>query len=246
MKNTKIPREIACSPCQIRYWLQKYVGSILVMILIPIWTVLISLVALMYAAMFSGRKIHKFANYWGFIIVKFSGIFMNLNVKYIGKIPPAGSIIAAQHQSALDVFALIAVAKNPIFILKKILAQMPIFGWIILWLGMIPVDRSKFNRNWVDDAKKQLELGRSLIIFPEGTRVPFGEEIPYKSGAFRLSQTLNKPIFPVALDTGLFWKRNAFFKEPGTTFVIFGLEYENPTKEGLREKFAELLKSRPF
>lgn len=231
---------------KIRYWLQKYIGSILLALLMSLWSGVLCFSGLFY--IFScfilrspASSAHKYANAWGWVLLKLSAFCVNIKVNYVGKVPQIGSIIASEHQSAYEIFALVAVTKNPIFVLKKSLIQIPIFGWLNRGLGMIPVDRNSLNKHWIEDAKKQLSLGRTLIIFPEGTRVEFGKEIDYKAGVFRLANTLNAPIFPVAIDAGKYWPRRAFFKEPGVVNIVFGDAYENPDKDGLREKIKQLL-----
>ena len=113
---------------------------------------------------------------------------------------------------------------NNFFVLKKELMNIPIFGLYLKKLGCVPIDRGKTTRdnlNFSEQIKKNISNGKILIIFPQGTRVPYGENIPLKKGARRIYQTLGISCLPVQLNTGKFWPKNSFFKYPGEVNFIF-------------------------
>ena len=216
------------------------IGSIIYSILLPIWACFVCILIILYAYI-NPSNVHKLANFWGASLIKLLTFFTRLKVEY-KNIPknPKGQIFAAQHQSVLEILALLAVVEKPVFVLKKSLMSIPIFGKSLKCLGMIPVDRKNINLNWMEETKKQLDMGRNLIIFPEGTRVEYGKEIPYRAGVFKLAKHLDKKITPVAVNTGLFWPRRSWIKKPGTAKIVFGQPIDADMKL-LREKYKELL-----
>ncbi len=144
-------------------------------------------------------------------------------IKGVENIPPGGIIMAAKHQSAWETFALVTVFRNPVYILKRELTWLPFFGWALLKLRMIPVDRGARSRALqavTRRAKVELgQKGRQLMIFPEGTRRPPGAEPAYKFGVTHLYSELGVPCVPVALNAGLYWSRRSLIKRPGTIRV---------------------------
>jgi len=137
-------------------------------------------------------------------------------------LPGVPAIYASKHQSAWETLFLSRYLKYPAFILKKELLSIPLFGWFIKKVGMIAVDRkagASALRQMARDAAATLGSGRSILIFPEGTRVPPGQTRPYQPGVAALYTQLKVPVVPVALNSGLFWGRRAFIKKPGTIVV---------------------------
>lgn len=159
-------------------------------------------------------------------------------------IPRGAAIIAAKHQSFWDVFALIPHVDRPAFILKKELMAIPVFGWYARRMEMIPVDRSKRGAvitALVEEAQKAVASGRQIIIFPEGTRTAPDAAPNYRPGIHALYAGLDVPAVPVALNSGLFWPRRAFRREPGTIRA----EFLPPIAPGLsREDFLAELSAR--
>ena len=124
--------------------------------------------------------------------------------------------VASAHQSLLETFILQAPLKYPIFILKKELLKIPLFGLYLKKIGSIDIVRdttTKDNLNFFDKIKKNIETSkRPLLIFPQGTRVKFGERLPFKKGVGRIYEALNLPCVPVALNTGKVWPKNSFIR----------------------------------
>ncbi len=138
--------------------------------------------------------------------------------------PDRPCIIAAKHQSAWDIFALSVLLDQPTFVLKKELMHVPFFGWFLRRYGAVPVDRkagASALRGMLRRAKAEMARGRSVVIFPEGTRVPPGETRPYHPGVAGLYRELDVPLVPVTLNSGWFWGRRKFRKNPGTIVVEF-------------------------
>lgn len=139
-------------------------------------------------------------------------------------IPAGACIIAAKHQSAWETFKLHLLLGDPAIVLKKELLNIPLWGWYLRRSGMIPIDRSARGKavfKMVEVAKKAVEQGRKIVIFPQGTRTAPGEQRPYKTGVATLYQELHIPVVPMALNSGLLWPRHSFRKKPGLITVEF-------------------------
>lgn len=151
-------------------------------------------------------------------------LICNLRVEFIGleKIPAGALICASKHQSMWETFALITLFDDPTYILKRELMWIPFFGWCAWKTGMIPVDRGKRSQALADmteRARLELQRGRQLVIFPEGTRRPPGAPPKYKFGVAHLYAEIGVPCLPIALNSGLFWPRRSFLRYPGIVRV---------------------------
>ena len=142
--------------------------------------------------------------------------------------------VASAHQSLLETFILQAPLQYPIFILKKELLKIPLFGWYLKKICSIDIVRdttTKDNLDFFDKIKNNIEISkRPLLIFPQGTRVRFGERTPFKKGVGRIYQALNLPCVPVALNTGKVWPKNSFLKYNHDIKISF-LEPIEPGKD---------------
>tara|TARA_B100001093_G_scaffold156246_1_gene148887 strand:- start:32 stop:739 length:708 start_codon:yes stop_codon:yes gene_type:complete len=142
--------------------------------------------------------------------------------------------IASAHQSMFETFVLQAPLSFPIFILKKGLFKIPLFGWYLKKIDSIAIVRettTKENLDFFDIIKKKVNKNaRPLLIFPQGTRVKFGEKPPFKKGVGRIYNTINLPCIPVALNSGKIWPKNSFMKYKGDIHISF-LEPIMPGKE---------------
>jgi len=136
---------------------------------------------------------------------------------------PAGSfIVAPKHQSFLDAFAFVPILGDPLYILKRELMWIPLFGWYVARMNMVPVkrgDRARALRDVVAKTTARLSEGRQLIIYPEGTRRAPGADPVYKYGIVELYDRLNVPVVPIAHMAGLFWPRRRFLRHPGKVIM---------------------------
>lgn len=136
-------------------------------------------------------------------------------------------IVAAKHYSAYETIKLYYLFRTPAIILKRELTWIPIWGSLALKAGNIAINRSKGKnamQQMREKSEKIFENKQVLVIFPQGTRVSVDdtpETKPYKFGTARLYDTFKLPVVPMALNTGLFWSRNAFLKKPGTVVFEF-------------------------
>tara|TARA_A100000164_G_scaffold278614_1_gene250755 strand:+ start:547 stop:1254 length:708 start_codon:yes stop_codon:yes gene_type:complete len=152
--------------------------------------------------------------------------------------------IASAHQSMFETFALQTVISGPVFILKKELMKIPFFGWCLKKIGAVSIVRdtaTKENLNFFDKILDQINKSkRPLLIFPQGTRVPYKERPDFKKGVARIYEALKLPCVPVALNTGKVWPKNSFNKYPGKITISF-LE---PIKPGLnKDEFLKKLQN---
>lgn len=133
-------------------------------------------------------------------------------------LPDGPFILAPKHQSFWDAVAFIPDMRDPVIILKRSLMRIPVFGWYLAKMRMIPVDRGKGRRALVDVTRRtraEMAQDRQLIMFPEGTRRAPGEEPLYKWGIAELYDQLKLPVVPVAHAAGLYWPRRRFLRHPG-------------------------------
>jgi 1-acyl-sn-glycerol-3-phosphate acyltransferase len=184
------------------------------------------------------------AKSWGRINLVLLRVVAGIDCELRGreKIPPGPLIVASKHQSAWETFALLPLFDNPLFIVKRELMWIPIFGWLMRKGRMVPVDRgagSQALAAMAERARTELGEGRQLIIFPEGTRRPAGAEPRYKYGVAHLYVAEGVPCLPVALNSGLFWPRRSLKLRPGTVIV----EILDPIAPGLdKDAFFERLR----
>ncbi|MCX7287745.1 MAG: lysophospholipid acyltransferase family protein [Rhodobacterales bacterium] len=139
--------------------------------------------------------------------------------------PPEGEcVIAAKHQSFLDIILIFHAVPRGKFIMKRELIYTPFLGQYALRIGCVPVDRGKrgaaITRMKADVAKGAAEPGQ-LIIYPQGTRVAPGEKRPYKVGTGLLYEQLGQPCQPVATNVGVFWPKRGILRKPGVAVVEF-------------------------
>lgn len=139
--------------------------------------------------------------------------------------PGATYVIACNHRSHLDPVATIIALRRRLrfgFIVKRSLTLIPIWGWFIWMNGYVPVDRGRTNRrnDPVRAGVRYLKRGRSVLIYPEGTRAPDHHFLPFKKGAFLLALRAGVPILPVVVSgTGDLLPKSRLFVRPGRVRV---------------------------
>jgi 1-acyl-sn-glycerol-3-phosphate acyltransferase len=215
-----------------------YVGIILVFIL-AIPTLVLPAKFTLYCG--------KFLAYYIIFILR---VFLNTRVIFHGLenlTKEKKFFVASAHQSMFETFVLQAPLNFPIFILKKELLKIPLFGWYLKKIGAIEIIREKTtkeNLNFFDKVKNTIQKNnRPLLIFPQGTRVRFVDRSPFKKGVGRIYNSLKLPCIPVALNSGKIWPKNSFIKYPGDIHISF-LE---PIKPGLEKSiFIKVLEDKIY
>lgn len=165
---------------------------------------------------------------WNAFIIWLAKVVCGIHyrVKGMENLPNAPAVLLCKHQSAWETIFLPTITPRPlIYVLKKELLRIPFFGWSLAMLGFIGIDRQlgmRAFRQVIQEGKKSLSSGKWIAMFPEGTRMPVGEQGEYKGGGTRLASSSKSVIIPVALNSGECWPKNSFIKTPGTITVSIG------------------------
>ena len=189
----------------------------------------------------------KIMGHWAAFCLRF---FLSTEIIIKGKnniIENKKFFIASSHQSMFETFFLQTIFNSPVFILKKELLRIPIFGWYLKKIGSISIKRnktSKENLGFFDDILKLINCSnRPLIIFPQGTRLLPQDRMPFKKGASRIYEELKITCQPVAINSGYTWPKNGL-KKIKTTLIISILK---PIEPGLdKEIFLKKLQNRIY
>ncbi|MGU3496476.1 lysophospholipid acyltransferase family protein [Xanthobacteraceae bacterium A53D] len=145
-----------------------------------------------------------------------------VSVSGLETIPAGALLVAPKHQSAWETIALLPFFDDPTFILKRELMWLPLFGWYLAKARCIPINRGSRSaalKAMTIRAREELATGRQIIIFPEGTRRPVGAPPAFKFGITHLYSAFGVPCLPIALNSGLYWPKNAMVRRPGTIRV---------------------------
>ncbi len=140
-------------------------------------------------------------------------------------VPSSPCVILCKHQSAWETIALQLIFPRQSQVLKREILYLPFFGWGMASLNPIAIDRkagAKALRHMLSEGKQRILDGWCVLIFPEGTRIPPGQQGRYSSGGAALAVQAGCPVVPVAHNAGVFWSRNSLRKEPGTIEVVVG------------------------
>jgi 1-acyl-sn-glycerol-3-phosphate acyltransferase len=172
----------------------------------------------------SRRAAARFGHHWSKAMLWLAGWSVGLSYELRGRerLPPGPAIIAMKHQSAWDTLAAMALFDDPAIIVKHELMMIPLYGWYLRRAGMVAIDRTlgpAAMRRMLKAARRAMAEGRSILIFPEGTRTRVGADTPYQPGVGALVRDLRLPLVPVALNSGLYWGRRHFLKRPGRIVV---------------------------
>lgn len=210
------------------------------------WTALCSIVFLP-VLLLPRIYVLQIVKFWSCGVLWICKILLGLHFKVIGreKLPKEPSIIAVKHQSAWETIVIHSLISNPSIVLKKELTWIPLVGWYLKKLRMVPLSRSKGRRvqdlkNLLNEAQNAVDRKQSVLIFPEGTRSAVGQQPTYQSGVGTLYDHLKIPVIPIAHNAGLFWPRRGFIKHSG----CITLEILDPIPPGLsRQEFMSVLEN---
>lgn len=146
-------------------------------------------------------------------------------VEGLEHLPAGPCVILAKHQSAWETIAFQAIFPPLVFVLKKELLRLPLFGWGLAMTFPIAINRDAGRealRVIESEGRDRLEKGLWVVIFPEGTRIPYGQRGKYQAGGAMLAVKAGVPVLPVAHNAGQLWGKSAFFKYPGCITVAIG------------------------
>lgn len=176
------------------------------------------------AALFGTPALRGYVQGWLSFHAWSARVLLGIATRVEGTPPATPALYAGKHQSLYETFELARLLDAPAIVMKRELAQIPVWGWAAKRYGMIAVDRAASAtalRTLMRDAQAVLAEGRSVMIFPEGTRVAPGEQPPVKPGLAGLYKALKLPLVPVAVDSGRVWPRHGP-KRPGAVTLRFG------------------------
>jgi 1-acyl-sn-glycerol-3-phosphate acyltransferase len=164
---------------------------------------------------------------WTRCIIWAARAICGIRYRVIGaeNIPQKPCVILSKHQSAWETLAFQLIFPPQVWVLKKELLRVPFFGWGLAMLSPIAIDRSlrrEALQQLIEQGQQRLDAGFSIVIFPEGTRIPPGARGKYRPGGARLAVQTGTAVLPVAHNAGRCWGRNAFLKHPGLVTVSIG------------------------
>lgn len=196
-------------------------------ILYFICAILYSIPAILITPFLSYTNRIKYYTTWPKLVQFLLTHTCHIHYEIIGKdnIPDKPVVVISNHQSSWETFLMFVFFMPISAVLKKELIYIPIFGWLLLFTRPICIDRKKRTsalKDLVRQGKNRLEQGTSVLIYPEGTRVPVGEIRPHFSGGAMLAVRAGCDILPVAHNSGKFWPAHQLEKKPGVIKVKVG------------------------
>jgi 1-acyl-sn-glycerol-3-phosphate acyltransferase len=184
---------------------------------------LIWVLAGIVASLFGQRPTFAVVRSWTKLHHWLTSHLLGIRTRLDGELPSGPHLIAVKHQSMYETLEMVRLTNLPVIVIKKELADIPLFGFVTRRYGVIAVERAagaKALRNLVAEAKAAVETGRAVVIYPEGTRVRPGECPPLRSGFAGLYRALTLPVIPVAVDSGRLWGRGLIHKGGTVTFKV--------------------------
>ena len=159
---------------------------------------------------------------------------LGYEVEGLENIPEKGFIVMSRHSSTWETIAIQKFFRPMVWVVKRELTWIPFFGWALKSLDAIALNRGtgrKAINQLVTESRRHMDLGRILMLFPEGTRVPPGESRPFKLGGAIVSQQTGYSVLPIAHNAGEFWPRHSWIKWPGRIRVVIGRPIEPEGKD---------------
>ncbi len=204
----------------------SFLRSLLFSVALWVWTITLGILFLPLWLLPKRLTATSVPRLWTGGVLAFLRIFCGITHRIEGSehIPAGATIFALKHQSAWETFALWHLLPAPVFVLKKELLKIPVFGQYLARTPIIAIDRSAGKKALVElvrQAEEHVQEGRQIMIFPEGTRSLPGSQNAYKPGVAVIYEKTGLPVIPVALNSGLFWAKKQFIKRPGTITVRF-------------------------
>ena len=193
---------------------------------------------------FGHRYAYVFARTWALLVLWLVRNICGLTYKVVGSenIPDRSSVYFIKHSSAFETFGSLAIFPRNCWVLKRELLWVPFFGWTLIPLDAIAINRAKGGAavgQVVDQGKARLARGINVVVFPEGTRMPVGETKRYGISGMLLAQKSGSLIVPVAHNAGEFWPRRGLGILPGEVTIVIGKPV-NPSGREPREVNREI------
>lgn len=203
-----------------------FVRSLIFLLLQIVITPLFTLVALLSFPLHPITR-YRLISGWALTMLWLLRIVCGVRMEVRGaeNIPEQPCILLCKHQSAWETIALQKVFPPQVWVLKRELLRLPFFGWGLAMTSPIAIDRSDGKaavKQLLKQGKDRLKMGFCVVIFPEGTRIPYGQRGKYKIGGALLAASSGALAVPVAHNAGRLWGRHSFFKHPGTITMSIG------------------------
>ena len=214
------------------HFLRTLVFSIFFYGLSVVLVLLVPLVALL-----GGDSLRSYAMAWVGLMTWSARWILGIRVQIEGMIPKGPVLFAGKHESLFEALELSRLLGSPATVMKRELARIPLWGWAARRYGVIIVNRTANAaalRSMMKDARAALAQGRSVLIFPEGTRVKPGEAPALRSGFAGLYRMLDLPVVPIAVRSGHVWPKHGI-KKPG----VITFRFLDPIPSGLPRAEAE-------
>ncbi|SFJ89350.1 1-acyl-sn-glycerol-3-phosphate acyltransferase [Sphingomonas sp. NFR04] len=173
------------------------------------------------AALFGSRFLRAYSNFWAWTLQWMVRRIVGARLRIEGKVPEGQLLFAGKHESYFEALELTRMLGSPATVMKRELARIPLWGWAAQRYGTIVVDReanATALRAMMRAAQAARASGRSVLIFPEGTRVRPGEAPPLRSGFAGLYRALDLPVVPVAVRSGTVWPRKGLMRRGEIVF----------------------------
>lgn len=200
------------------------------------FTVWFSVTGVIFCWWLPYRVRYTYLTLWNFLVMRWLRITCGISCHVRGRelLPPGPFVLMSKHQSQWETFFL-QVLRPPIAtVLKKELLRVPFFGWGLALLEPIAIDRNNPKqalREIMEQGVHLIGLGRSIMIFPEGTRTPPGKVGNYARSGATLACKAGVPIVPVAHNAGLFWPSKKFLKYPGVIEIVIGAPIDTSSRD---------------
>ncbi len=201
-----------------------FVRSLLFMLLFYGLTIPL-LVAAVIACLIGPRAIMPVGMAWSWMHRLLARVVLGQKVVVEGELPREAQFVVIKHESMFETLDTICLFRRPIIAAKRELVDIPVWGWVAHRYGLIPVDRTagaSALRAIRAQALASMAEGRTVVFFPEGTRVPHGEAPPLKAGFAGIYMILGVPVIPIAVNSGRLSPRNGFLKRAGTITYRIG------------------------
>ncbi|MBD1549233.1 lysophospholipid acyltransferase family protein [Roseibium aggregatum] len=202
----------------------QYLRSKFFTALLVIWTIALGSLTPILMLIGAESKVRSYSRFWVRGIMLGLRTVVGLNYQIIGRFPSDGQprLYVSNHQSAWETFAFAHLIPNVSFVAKKELRKVPIFGWYLAKYPMILIDRGAGKaalREMIEQGTRAVKEGRSILIFPEGTRIGVDDHRRYQFGVAALYKALNVPAIPIAHNAGCLWNDDYFMRYNGTVTV---------------------------
>lgn len=214
--------------------------SVIYCIFLVLWSALIPIIYFPACIIRSSRIADHGAKTWSALNLWMLKKLCKIDHQIIGldKLPKTPCIIACKHQSMWETMIMHLLLNRPAYIFKQELIKVPFYGWYLNVMSGIKLNRkggASALKSMTKQSKHYLANNQSIVIFPQGTRVPVGakaDKYPYQAGIASLYLSCGVPVVPAALNSGSFWKKSLLQKKPGT----IKLEFLDPIEPGLKKK----------